>query len=453
MYRILPSGIRTQLRIPKAYRGQWRMANLATQNLITSYDSEITRTRGFKAFFLLPALLLRAHTLNERRLLQARQVWGPRFRHFWAGEFDILLQDAIATFTPHFIRTSPNPPSNSSINIPDGIFASSFPRAISLGRAGLLSKAASTLTSAPLAPRNVETFNKLKEYHPRRSTPAQSPRVPPSTLSISDESLAKAIRTASKRTSADLLGSRYEHLQALLPEDGSDDLSCIHFIYQDIARANVPPDIRYILRITSLLGVEKDFGGVRPLAVGNTSRRAITRAIAIDYKGKWRDAVGDLQYAIGTESGLDKLFRGVQSYLESNPIDHSILQLDGKNAFNACDRQVFLDALASQFPELTPFFAIFYDGEAPLWFRLDDGLIHTILSSEGSHQGDPAGGFLFCLGFIIALRRMHDRLPHTLIAAATDDLTIGAPTQDIPHVIEVATEECRAYGIELVPRK
>ena len=96
-----------------------------------------------------------------------------------------------------------------------------------------------------------------------------------------------------------------------------------------------------------------------PLAVGNTSRRAITRASPFDSKDKWHDAVGDLEYAIGIESGLDKLFRGVQSYLESNPIDHSILQLDGENAFSACDRKVFFDALASQFPAVTPFFTIF----------------------------------------------------------------------------------------------
>ena len=76
------------------------------------------------------------------------------------------------------------------------------------------------------------------------------------------------------------------------------------------------------------------------------------------YKDKWREAVGPHQYAIGTECGLDKLYRGVQSYTEANPTDHSILQFDGRNAFNAWNRQTFLDSLASKFPELTRFFTL-----------------------------------------------------------------------------------------------
>ena len=120
--------------------------------------------------------------------------------------------------------------------------------------------------------------------------------------------------------------------------------------------------------ITNLFALEKPFGGVRPIAavVGNTIRRIATRAIAMEYKDGWREGVGPFQYAIGTDSGLDKLVRGVQSFLEANPVDHSILQLDGKNAYNASNRQQFLDALCEDFPELAPFFALWYDGEAPL---------------------------------------------------------------------------------------
>ena len=318
----------------------------------------------------------------------------------------------------------------------------------------MLSKAAAALTSAPIAPRNADTFHKLQQLHPRRDSPASSPQVPPSNLSISTEALAKSFRTAARGGAADLLGLRYEHLQALLPQDGSDNLACVSSIVLDIARARVPRPIVEILRITHLFGTLKDDNsGVRPLAVGNTTRRVITRAIAFDYKDKWCEAVGPHQYAIGTESGLDKLYRGVQSYTEANPTDHSILQLDGRNAFNACNRQIFLDSLASKFPELTPFFALWYDGEAPLWFRFEDGSIGVIPSSDGSQQGDPAGGFLFSLGFAIPLENIVQRVPHALVAAATDDLHIGVPTQDIPLVWEVASEECAKYNIELVARK
>ena len=96
---------------------------------------------------------------------------------------------------------------------------------------------------------------------------------------------------------------------------------------------------------------------------------------------------------------------------------------------------------------------MFYDGEAPLLYRLDNGEVRIIFSSEGSQQGDPAGGFLFCLGFARVLTNISDRLPDALVAAASDDVTIGIATERIPLAWEVAREECAAYGILLSDRK
>ena len=78
---------------------------------------------------------------------------------------------------------------------------------------------------------------------------------------------------------------------------------------------------------------------------------------------------------------------------------------------------------------------------------MNDGTIQTILSSQGSHQGDPAGSFLFCLGLAPRLRAIAQQLPDCLIAAIIDDVTVCSPINIIPRVFQVVSQNLAAYNI------
>ena len=80
---------------------------------------------------------------------------------------------------------------------------------------------------------------------------------------------------------------------------------------------------------------------------------------------------------------------------------------------------------------------------------MSDGSIRTIYSSQGSHQGDPAGSFLFSLGLAPKLRSMAQELPNCFIGAIIDDITVCSPIQLIPRVIQVVHEILEAYNIEI----
>ena len=96
-----------------------------------------------------------------------------------------------------------------------------------------------------------------------------------------------------------------------------------------------------------------------------------------------------------------------------------------------------------------------YSGESPLWFHMENGTVQTILSSEGSHQGCPAGSFLFCLGLAPKLNNIAQAVPRSFIGAIIiiDDITICTTAANLPNAIQIVTDQLREYNIDLAPHK
>ena len=209
------------------------------------------------------------------------------------------------------------------------------------------------------------------DLHPRRETPyggQTGPQSSKSHVSISDEDLSLTIRLSSKGTAAGITGWRYEHLKALLSNDCTHQLTCMVSFARKILNADILPEVQEILRIGNLFGLAKPNGGTRPIAVTDVLRRWVTKGIALTYKERWAEALGPLQYAVGTQAGNEKLIRAVESFLEGIGEDFCLGGLDSANAFNSCDREWFMSELQQDFPELVPFFDIWYSGEAELRF-------------------------------------------------------------------------------------
>ena len=131
--------------------------------------------------------------------------------------------------------------------------------------------------------------------------------------------------------------------------------------------------------------------------------------------------------------------------VEKGDTPYCALLLDAENAFNCCDRQVFMDALQKDFPELHDFFAQFYHGESSIMYRGEDGTPHFIISRQGTQQGDPAGPFLFCLGLKAVLEKLHTQLSGPCaIMGLMDDVTVLLPS----HQAEEAWRKAKALFLE-----
>ncbi|CEM24748.1 unnamed protein product [Vitrella brassicaformis CCMP3155] len=95
----------------------------------------------------------------------------------------------------------------------------------------------------------------------------------------------------------------------------------------------------------------------------------------------------------------------------------------------------------------------FYGEPAELWYRLADGRVRTILSQQGTQQGDPAGPFLFCLALQPVLKAIQASFPCALIQAFMNDITPGVDESEADGVVDKAEEELQTISLKLARKK
>ena len=94
----------------------------------------------------------------------------------------------------------------------------------------------------------------------------------------------------------------------------------------------------------SLIPLEKQRGGVRPIAVGDSWRRLVAKVLVRRYQPSIStNTLNPLQLEVGTKAGAETIIHATQAALESSLMDsHALLQLDFRNAFNSVDRRALL---------------------------------------------------------------------------------------------------------------
>uniref|UniRef100_A0A0G4HJB6 Reverse transcriptase domain-containing protein n=1 Tax=Chromera velia CCMP2878 TaxID=1169474 RepID=A0A0G4HJB6_9ALVE len=326
---------------------------------------------------------------------------------------------------------------------------------------GALSKAASRLESFGVAKATVGTFQKLRALNPPRTAPYTTRALEEATtpLAVTADSLLQAARSAPRGSAQGLTGWRYEHIRFFLPGDGSGYSSPLIAIAHQVAEGNAPLALLQLLAGGRSFALNKDAKEtkIRPIVVGDVLRRWVTKAILIQYGGRFEKHLGSLQFAVKTSAGTNKLFRTVQTCLQSFP-SPVLLQLDSQNAFNTCDRQAAMDELHKHFPELYSFFSLWYGAPATLFFRDKGGRLRKIQCEEGVQQGDVAGSLLFCLGLKPVLDQLQRRLQTRhggrgcFIGAYMDDISMVFPGLH-PSALMDAWQDCsellKRYGLTL----
>ena len=149
-----------------------------------------------------------------------------------------------------------------------------------------------------------------------------------------------------------------------------------------------------------LIPLRKGSGSdVRPIAVGETLRRIVSKALMAHPLAK-RAALGlePLQLGLGTRGACELVAHGTQALATAmhadEPLgDWGILQVDLKNAFNTLLRTAILTGVLERFPEGSHWMVTCY-GQASFLFTGDQ----VLLSTTGVQQGDNAGPAGFCFG-------------------------------------------------------
>ena len=128
---------------------------------------------------------------------------------------------------------------------------------------------------------------------------------------------------------------RFEHLKPCLDSRDLCDLLCR--VVQSVVSGNPPIEIGQALAASRLIGLAKENGDVRPIAVGECLRRLCARFISLQEKASMAAILAPVQYGVATSAGLEQVVHQIQAGLESHE-NWCLFKCDITNAFNSISR-------------------------------------------------------------------------------------------------------------------
>ena len=191
-----------------------------------------------------------------------------------------------------------------------------------------------------------------------------------------------------------------------------------------VLAGRVPLLVRPSFFGATLLPFRKKDGGLRPIAVGLTLRRLISKLAASAVVTPCVQLLVPHQLGVGARGGAEALVHATRHYLYSKAEDKAFIKLDFKNAFNSVSRDRVLEAVSSSCPGLLAYVLAAYGAPSFLW--MGDTTLH---SEEGVQQGDPLGPLLFCL----AVQPLLDKCKCEYKTGYLDDLGMG---DSVPRLLE-----------------
>ena len=276
---------------------------------------------------------------------------------------------------------------------------------------------------------NKQTREDLKSLHPRaeKASPEtklqEDPRPAAAYLfeSIDGETIWKtAIRTDG---SAGPSGLNAKHLKSLLSKKLHGEAAVeLREAIAKLARKLATEQCEYIEALTArrLIPLDKD-PGVRPIGVGEVIMRVIGKCIMKVLKEDIKEAAGSLQLCAGHRAGGEAAIHAMREIYEEDGTEAVIL-VDATNAFNSIDREAMLHNIKVKCPTLSVYVENTYGTPTELFIEGGDGgKEDTLLSEEGTTQGDPIAMAMYSIGMSVLQSELAYKQTNVKSAAYADD--------------------------------
>ena len=225
-----------------------------------------------------------------------------------------------------------------------------------------------------IAPDTAETLQQLAEKHPRRTTPL-TPRIP---ISTSSTVTAKVVKTAILSFPAGSAGGPTgmcpQMLKDLISPSNGDAatrwLEKLTEFVNLVLSGNLPPRIRPISFGANLIALGKKGGGIRPIALRNTSTRLSAKCAGAIAKSTRCVDYGNVQLGYGTQRGAEAAAHATRLYFrqEHSP-DQILLKVDMKNAFNSISRDALPATVFAKNPLIYKYTEAAYAKPSFLFYR------------------------------------------------------------------------------------
>jgi hypothetical protein len=282
--------------------------------------------------------------------------------------------------------------------------------------AGGVQKAAQILTSEARSPRNAATLVALRLKHPTEepadiAAALQAARQSTAGLRFQHgefctaEAVLAAINKANPLSAGGPSGLRYLHLQIACRSHGAGDHlpRALAKLWTALLATpeRFPPEFWALHSAANLTALGTK---MRPIAVGDTLRRAFSSATLAAHKQQLSQVFKEAnQFGVAVAGGVEHMATRLRLRHETG---HWVFTLDCRNAFNSMKRASMLLPVAEVLPEALQYISHLYAGTPPqLLVQMADGSIEVVHSQRGAQQGDPFGPMLFSLGLLAAQRQ------------------------------------------------
>jgi len=178
-----------------------------------------------------------------------------------------------------------------------------------------------------------------------------------------------------------------------------------------------------------LIAVSKKDGGIRPICVGYTLRRLAARCANSYVITRRSQALQPQQLGVGISGGTEAAVHAARRLVSNLPAGYMVVKLDFSNAFICVRRDLILDSIATNIPEIYRLVYSAYLCEPVLSFGG-----HEVLSSEGAQQGDPLGSLQFCEG----MHSLLTKLQSSVKIGFMDDVTLSCDLHTVEEDVYVA---------------
>ena len=140
-----------------------------------------------------------------------------------------------------------------------------------------------------------------------------------------------------------------------------------------------------------LLALSKKSGGVRPIAIGFSLRRLLSKCANQFGSNRLKSYFHPHQVGVGIPGGCEVAIHSARRFLEGMPADYVMVKIDFANDLNSLHRHDMLLSVFNRLPELYAYCHSAY-GQPSILFNGS----YIIYSEEGPQQGDLIGPLLFC---------------------------------------------------------
>ena len=140
--------------------------------------------------------------------------------------------------------------------------------------------------------------------------------------------------------------------------------------------------------------------GVRPIAIGEVSRRIVSKVILTVVADEVREMAGCVQLCAGQEAGGEAGVRAMAKIFEDDNTAAAKL-VDATNAFNLLNRRTALINIHVTCPSIATVLTNMYRGDGNLYIQ---GKV--LKSKEGVMQGDPLAMSMYVLGILPIIHKL-----------------------------------------------